>query len=194
MKIAFIGTHGVGKTALCYDVAGFLQRKGIHVELVLETAREAYSAGFKLNEGTSKEAQEWILFRQIQKEIEALNRIKENNKKALVVCDRSLLDNYVYYVNKFGRNKELEELIKEKIKGYDFLFIVPIFYSEDEIQEDSVRSTNKEFQIAIAGLVEELIRDFKVNTVRLPLPNTDEDSKNNRLWVEFVFEKINAKL
>ena len=193
MKIAFLGTHGVGKTALCYDVSGYLQRKGIYVELVLETAREAYSAGFKLNEGTSKEAQEWILFRQIQKEIEAKNRIN-GNKKALIICDRSLLDNYAYYVNKFGRNPEIEGLIKERMMGYDFLFLVPVFYSDNGIEDDKIRSTNKEFQFAILRVVDELIKDFKLEVIKLPLPSSEDDNMNNKLWVEYVAEKVFSKL
>ena len=39
MKIAFIGSHGVGKTTLCYDLAGALKREGVHVDMVKEVAR-----------------------------------------------------------------------------------------------------------------------------------------------------------
>jgi len=34
MKLAFIGTHGVGKTTLCYDLAAVLKRQGINVDMV----------------------------------------------------------------------------------------------------------------------------------------------------------------
>ena len=40
MKIAFIGTHGVGKTTLCYDLAAALKKRDLTVELVREVARE----------------------------------------------------------------------------------------------------------------------------------------------------------
>ena len=39
MKIAFIGTHGVGKTTLCYDLAALLKRQGLNVDVVKEVAR-----------------------------------------------------------------------------------------------------------------------------------------------------------
>ena len=39
MKIAFIGSHGVGKTTLCFDLAARLQRLDLSVEIVKETAR-----------------------------------------------------------------------------------------------------------------------------------------------------------
>ena len=34
MKLAFIGTHGVGKTTLCYDLASALKRQRINVDMV----------------------------------------------------------------------------------------------------------------------------------------------------------------
>ena len=39
MKIAFIGTHGVGKTTLCYDVVAALKRRGVNADIVKEVAR-----------------------------------------------------------------------------------------------------------------------------------------------------------
>ena len=39
MKIAFIGSHGVGKTTLCYDLAARLKRQDRAVDLVKEVAR-----------------------------------------------------------------------------------------------------------------------------------------------------------
>ena len=39
MKLAFIGTHGVGKTTLCYDLAAALKKQGVNVDIVKEVAR-----------------------------------------------------------------------------------------------------------------------------------------------------------
>ena len=39
MKVALIGTHGVGKTTLCYELAARLKRRDVEVELVREVAR-----------------------------------------------------------------------------------------------------------------------------------------------------------
>ena len=38
-KVAFIGTHGVGKTTLCYGLAARLKRRDVAVEVVHEVAR-----------------------------------------------------------------------------------------------------------------------------------------------------------
>ena len=45
MKIAFIGTHGVGKTTLCYELAAALKRLDLSVDLVKEVARVVGGGG-----------------------------------------------------------------------------------------------------------------------------------------------------
>ena len=36
MKLAFIGTHGTGKTTLCYDLTAGLKRQGLNADMVKE--------------------------------------------------------------------------------------------------------------------------------------------------------------
>ncbi|HEY6552566.1 MAG TPA: hypothetical protein VI669_04385, partial [Vicinamibacteria bacterium] len=66
MKVAFIGTHCVGKTTLCYDLAAILKRRDVSVDMVKEVAR---SSPLPVNQKTSLEAQTWILTTQIAEEI-----------------------------------------------------------------------------------------------------------------------------
>ena len=61
-KIAFIGTHGVGKTTLCYDLAAALKKHGAVVDIVKEVAR---LSPLPINRQTSLDAQMWILSTQI---------------------------------------------------------------------------------------------------------------------------------
>ena len=68
MKIAIIGTHGCGKTALAFSLCTELQKRGHRVELVVEMARHS---PFPINEATSEEGQLWILHRHIVAELEA---------------------------------------------------------------------------------------------------------------------------
>ena len=68
MKIAFIGTHGVGKTTLCYELAASLKKRDLSVELVREVAREC---PLPINRDTTLKAQSWILHTQIARELEA---------------------------------------------------------------------------------------------------------------------------
>src|SRR5512145_1893549 len=78
MKLALIGTHGVGKTTLAYDICALRKKQGQNVELVTEVARRC---PFPVNEGTTLEAQLWILHTQIADELAAGQRAQT------VICD-----------------------------------------------------------------------------------------------------------
>ena len=101
-KIAFIGSHGVGKTTLCYGLAARLKARDVAVEVVHEVARRC---PLPINEETSVAAQSWILHSQIAEELVAQARYP------VVVCDRSVLDNYVYLLLAAGRQEGPEGLV-----------------------------------------------------------------------------------
>ncbi|MFH1607709.1 MAG: AAA family ATPase [archaeon] len=103
MKIAFIGTHGTGKTTLAHELTSKLKKKGSDVDFLGEIVRKC---PFPINENTTKKSQIWIILNQIIKEMETEERCK------VLVSDRSVLDGYCYYVNQFGEAKFLEALIK----------------------------------------------------------------------------------
>mgnify|MGYP001154007024 CR=1 FL=1 len=99
MKLAFIGTHGVGKTTLCYDLVASLKRRGVNADMVKEVAR---LSPLPINRQTSLDAQLWILATQVAEEIRSASRHE------VVICDRSVLDNYAYLVFAAGRQKPHE--------------------------------------------------------------------------------------
>jgi nicotinamide riboside kinase len=146
MKIAIIGSHGCGKTALAFSLCTELQKRGHRVELVVEMARHS---PFPINAATSVAGQLWILHRHIAAELEASVRADA------VVCDRSVLDNYAYYCHKFGRQPHLDALISEWIGTYTLLVKVPIV--DEWLINDGVRSVDRQFQMEINNLVEELV-------------------------------------
>ena len=53
VKIAFLGTHGVGKTTLCFDLASRLKRLDMSVDIVKEVAR---SCPLPINQDTTLDA------------------------------------------------------------------------------------------------------------------------------------------
>ena len=83
IKIAFIGTHGVGKTTLCYGLAARLKRSDVALDIVHEVARRC---PLPINAETTAAAQRWILHTQIAEETVAAARYP------VVICDRSVLD------------------------------------------------------------------------------------------------------
>jgi nicotinamide riboside kinase len=145
-KLAFIGSHGVGKTTLCYGLAARLKARDLAVEVVHEVARRC---PLPINEETSVAAQEWILHTQIAEELVAQARYP------VVICDRSLLDNYVYLLLAAGREESLESLLAAWMRGYDLLVHVPVVAQPNP---DGVRSPDPGFQLAVE---ERLARELK---------------------------------
>jgi len=157
MKLALIGTHGVGKTTLAYDVCALLKKAGQNVELVTEVVRRC---PFPANEATTLEAQLWILHTQIAAELEAAQRA------SVVLCDRSVLDNYCYLVNRCGRQPALETWLRQWLAGYRLLVGVPLvresIYAEGFRQPalgDGFRATDRAFQQRIDALLKELLTE-----------------------------------
>lgn len=167
MKIAFIGSHGVGKTTLCYDLASRLKRQDRAVDLVKEVAR---SCPLPINQDTTLEAQAWILHTQIAQEIAG---VAQND---IVICDRSVLDNYAYLVHQAGRRPALDALVSEWVRTYDGLFKVPIL---DAPTFDGKRDVSRTFQQRIDSVIDELAEAFQVPCHRL-------DPGDREGWVNTV--------
>ncbi|MEW6211678.1 MAG: AAA family ATPase [Acidobacteriota bacterium] len=147
-KVALVGTHGVNKTTIAYELAGALKRAGRTVELLTETAREC---PFPLNEQATREAYQWIIARQIQLEIE------KSPRADVLVCDRSVLDNFAYYVLRYGNGSPVFEALREYclvwMNTYDLLVRLPITHP---LEPDGFRSTDADFQRRIDQLCDEL--------------------------------------
>jgi nicotinamide riboside kinase len=167
MKIAFIGTHGVGKTTLCYELASALKRDGVHVDVVKEVAR---LSPLPINRKTSLEAQTWILMTQIAEEI------RSAAYHEVVVCDRSALDNYAYMALACGRQKPYERFVAHWMKSYDVLFKVPISGTP---AADGVRDTDEFFMRSIDQLVDTLLLEMKIPAEPLP-------PRERERWIEVV--------
>lgn len=147
MKVAFIGTHGVGKTTLCYGLAARLKARDVVLDIVHEVARRC---PLPINEATGLASQSWILHTQLAEEWVAQARYP------VVLCDRSVLDNYVYMLLAAGRQPALEGLVDGWMSTYDLLVTVPIIGAPSF---DGLRATDPNFQHAVADRLErELLR------------------------------------
>ncbi|WP_396206244.1 AAA family ATPase [Gemmatimonas sp.] len=155
LKVAFVGTHGVGKTTLCFDLAAQLKRLDLGVDIVKEVARRC---PLPINEETTLDSQSWILHTQIAEEIEASSQYE------VVVCDRSVLDNYAYLVARSGRQPELEPLVRHWVRGYHALFKVPVTGAP---AFDGKRAVSLTFQQQIDGIIDDLVSDLGVTVHHL---------------------------
>jgi hypothetical protein len=161
LKIALIGTHGVGKTTLCFDLAARLKRLDRGVHLVTEVARDC---PLPINRDTTLDAQTWILHTQCAREIAGAAG------GDVVVCDRSVLDNYAYLVHALGRRPELDAWVVAWCSTYAGLFKVPLWQRP---RFDGTRDTDLAFQGEIDGTIDRLVGDFGVAVRRLDRAHPD---------------------
>lgn len=174
-KIAFIGTHGVGKTTLCYGLASRLKRRDVSIDVVHEVARRC---PLPINEETSIAAQSWILHTQIAEELVAQARYP------VVICDRSVLDNYVYLLLAAGRQQPLENLIELWLRSYDFLVHVPL---TEQPAPDGIRSADPAFQRAVDERLVRELGDRGLHALRL-------DPGRRAEWLDQVEQEVWQRL
>lgn len=146
-KIAVIGTHGVGKSTLCYKLASHYKKLGANVDLVQEIARKC---PFPINEGMSPQASLWIYHTQIQRELEAEARGFDT-----IICDRSPFDTFVYAEYfKLDKQDNFQLNVGKRaalnwLETYNqLIFVRPNF----PIKPDGTRSTDIDFQDGINNI------------------------------------------
>ncbi len=171
MKIALIGTHGVGKTTLAFELAAKLKRLDRGVALVTEVARDC---PLPINRETTLDAQTWILHTQCAREIAA------QAKSEIVVCDRSVLDNYAYLAHAVGRQDEIEAWMGRWCRTYAALFKVPIWQPPSF---DGTRDTDAAFQREIDATLDRLIAAIGVEVVRL-------DAHRSERWADDILHRL----
>ena len=156
-------------------IASQLKRLDLGVDLVKEVARRC---PLPINEETTLDAQAWILHTQIAEEMAAAATYE------VVVCDRSVLDNYAYLVARVGRRPELDPLVGNWIRTYNALFKVPVLEAPSF---DGTRAVSRSFQLEIDSTIDELISSFGVDII--PLDPLDRNG-----WIPTVMHTLDLPL
>lgn len=170
-KLAFIGSHGVGKTTLCYATAARLKARDVAVEVVHEVARRC---PLPINEETSVASESWILHTQAAEEVLAAARYP------VVLCDRSALDNYVYLLLAARAQLPLEGFLAAWMPTYDLLVKVPVIHVPSP---DGYRSVDPAFQDAVD---QRLAREL----VARGLSALELDPEDRDGWVDTVVAAV----
>ncbi len=165
-----MGTHNIGKTALGGQVTGTLQSRGLESKFIGEYATKARDTGLKINEGTTFEAQYWILFSQFAEELR-LNREREGHPNYdVLVCDRGP-DNYCY----LAENLKEDPLALSIVLGimekapYSRLYLLPIVNSEIS-KGTGTRSENINFRTSMDQAVRSFLNKHDIPYIDLPAP------------------------
>jgi nicotinamide riboside kinase len=138
-KIACIGTHSVGKSTLCYQLAERGKRAGENVHVIQERVR---FSPFPINADMVYETAIWACCNQISKELEA-----QQKGFSLIICDRSCYDPFIYARHNNLRHpieSSIEKLAMDWLQSYDEVYFVRP-RKEHVALSDGVRSTDKDF-------------------------------------------------
>jgi len=179
MKIAIIGTHGIGKTTLTYLIAAEGKKRGLNVNTVSEVAR---SCVFPLNDKFDVDGAQWIISSQISRELTA-----KAEKYDVLVCDRSAYDPICYLQAGDHPQRSYEKLrwyAEEWLKTYDkIIFVQP---SEIPLQDDGVRSLDEAFQREVHTNFIIALNKFLHN--KMPIEIDSEDIFKG--YLELLYDKI----
>lgn len=157
MKIAVIGTHGVGKTTLCNKLQKAVSAKGCTSAIITEKARQC---PYGINEDMCYETSKWIICTQIKEEMDA-----EAQKIDYIICDRSCADTLLYL-----RRTRPGQLLDFRLEGFALLHlqtynrIVLITKSYDEIEDDGTRCLDKSFQEEIDAMFVDHFMGYATHT------------------------------
>jgi hypothetical protein len=98
----------------------------------------------------------------------------------LVLCDRSVLDNYCYLLYATGPQPSWERLLTHWLASYDLLVKVPLWTAP---RWDGVRDTDRAFQSGIDALLDKEIAARGLSPLRL---HVDERST----WGDAVMARV----
>ena len=153
-KITILGSHGVGKTTLCYSLCYYYKQCRWNVKLVHETAR---SCPFPISENATVDAQLWNCLSHLKKELETKARGFD-----LCICDRSSIDPFVYLrANGLSsaHTENLKDFAMEWLNTYDL--IIYIKPNEGQIYDvDAQRSTDEDFRERVQSSFDYYVNSF----------------------------------
>ena len=177
-----VGTGMVGAPA-CGDVMK-LQIKVNPATGLIEDARfKTYGCGSAI--ASSSLVTEWVKGKTLDQALTIKNTQIAEELVAMarypaVICDRSVLDNYVYLLLSAGRQEGLDALVETWIRSYTLLVHVPVIETPSP---DGIRSANPAFQLAVEERLMRELADRGIEALRL-------DPGQRAAWLDAVEHEV----
>ena len=146
-KIAFVGSHGIRKSTAVLAFAATVARGGASVEVAREVIRDN---PLGMNEGSTADAQLWVLMSQVRTELELAA------KADVLVTDRAVMDNLAYAIRASGEPDpyDIWRFAQRWAQTYD---LVVRLTPDIALVADGVRSTNDAFRDEIEAILDDIL-------------------------------------
>lgn len=140
MKYAYIGTHGVGKSAAAHFLAAKLKRS--HPELSIKVIEESVREISKISGINNPQFQKMAILDSLYKQ-ELYIPLYD-----VIICDRTPFD-YLIYGKFFGvqLDSTYEQLAIDNLKTFDYVYFIRPDYTP--IIDDGFRLTDSREQISL---------------------------------------------
>ncbi len=187
-KIAIMGVHSAGKTSLAYILAAHFKMQGLNVKLIHESVRE--NCPFPINADANMGTCLWNFHTQFLNELEA-----EAQGYELAICDRSVMDTFVYFHAVNPTNPITRAAISqasEWLSSYDVLICLEPG-NNVELHDDGFRSVDREYQQLINNGFKNTLREHNEKIEgRILYATSDDvfDELKRNILIETVEEKM----
>ena len=186
-KIALVGSHSVGKTALMSSIESKLKQRGIEAKRVEEVSTMAQEIGLPINKKTTLEAQLWILHTHFARELLYSKHSPNRPNYEVLICDRGP-DNYCYLENNVGANQAALNMTLDHVRmfPYDKIYLLPV--TDDEIAIGTgTRDLEKEFQLEMDDKIRTFLKEHKIEHQELPQLSSENNFRNT--WKKIILNQ-----
>ncbi len=178
-KVAIVGTHGTFKSTLTLKLAAELKAHRYTIKTIEEFAARC---PYPIN-GQDIKAQEWIVSMQYIAELEAGAGHGGRTPPDFLICDRSILDAFVYTEDLCDKQKIamppwIPKMTDHLLPTYDFIFKTNL--STDGLVEDGTRDTDPKWQENIERRLAQALEERLVNHYTFPLIEGLSDDPSQR--------------
>ncbi|MDX2264342.1 MAG: AAA family ATPase [Hyphomicrobiales bacterium] len=164
VKVGISGSHSTGKSTLCNELLGMRATYKICPEVPRDIVEYLQDPTFFRAGSNSLVRQILLLFCQCVAESAA------KPSEGLIITDRTLVDHIAYSILLFPdlthtpEYKVIKRAVATHLPSYSLIFKVPI---EFQIQEDGVRELNKNFQMTVDHVINQLYREFYTPVIEI---------------------------
>lgn len=187
LKINVLGTHGVGKSTLSFQIANFLKHNDVNVKIIAENIR---ACPFPINEEATIWTELWVYHKCILDELES---IAEQYKA--IILDRGVLDGIVYFLERNSPNKYYRQLCDMAFEWaqeeYDLFVLVEPADPDKQYSTDAVRDPNIEYRKRIMILFREFLQKLSDEAKEKVIVVTDEEIFHKDTAITKIAAKLN---